>query len=327
MSKTALITGVTGQDGSYLAEFLLQKGYRVVGLVSARHDIGDQNIRAIKDKLILVPGDLLDAASLEAIFKQYAPEEIYNLAGMTFVPKSWEIPTLTLDVNTLGVSRLLELMLKFTPKARFYQATSAKIFGLPQESPQTEITPLNPLDPYSASKAAAHYLVQNYRDHLGLFAVSGILYNHESERRGPEFVTRKITMAAAQIKLGREKQLVLGGLDDRQDWGYAPDYIEAMWLMLQQDKPDDYIIASGETHSVRDVCAIAFSYLGLSYRDYVVTDKTLIRKTEARELLGDSQKAKRVLGWRPKTKFKNMIIKMTENDLKLLQGEQITSEV
>lgn len=324
---TALITGITGQDGSYLAEFLLEKNYKVVGLVSQKHDIGDQNIQAIKDQLILMPGDLLDQASLEAIFKQYSPDEVYNLAGMTFVPKSWEIPTLTFDVNALGVSRLLELMLKFTPKAKFYQATSAKIFGLPGQSPQTETTPLKPLDPYSISKAAAHYLVQNYRDHLGLFAVSGILYNHESERRGEEFVTRKITLAAAKIKLGLAKQLVLGNLDDRQDWGYAPDYVQAMWLMLQQESPADYIIASGRSHSVREVCTIAFSYSGLSYRDYVVTDKNLIRKTEARELLGDAGKAQRFLGWRPKTSFKDMIIKMTENDLQLLSGSNSTSEV
>ena len=319
---TAFITGITGQDGSYLAQLLLEKNYRVVGLVSQKHDIGDQNIQAIKDKLILAPGDLLDPASLEAVFKQYSPDEVYNLAGMTFVPKSWEIPTLTLDVNTLGVSRLLELMLRLSPKARFYQATSAKIFGLPSQSPQTEATPLVPLDPYSVSKAAAHYLVQNYRDHLGLFAVSGILYNHESERRGEEFVTRKITLAASKIKLGLAKQLVLGNLDDRQDWGYAPDYVQAMWLMLQQDQPTDYIIASGRSHSVREVCTIAFSFLGLSYRDYVVTDKNLIRKTEARELLGDAGKAERILGWRPKTSFKDMIIKMTENDLQLLGGNQ-----
>jgi GDPmannose 4,6-dehydratase len=240
---------------------------------------------------------------------------------MTFVPKSWDSPTLTLDINLLGVSRLMELLLQFSPKSRFYQATSAKIFGLPKESPQTETTPLNPLDPYSVSKAAAHYLVQNFRDHLGLFAVSGILFNHESERRGPEFVTRKITQTAARIKLGLEKSLVLGNLDDRQDWGYAPDYIEAMWLMLQQETADDYIIASGETHSVKDVCVIAFSYLGLSYRDFVTTDKKFIRTTEAKQLLGNPDKAQRRLGWKPKTKFKDMIIKMTENDLQLLRSQ------
>ena len=317
---TALITGITGQDGSYLAEWLLQKQYRVVGLVSPKHDIGDQNIREIKDKLVLAQGDLLDQAGLAAIMEQYRPDEIYNLAGMTFVPKSWEVPTLTLDVNLLGLSRLLELMLKFVPKSKLYQATSAKIFGIPKDSPQTETTPLNPLDPYSVSKAAAHNLIQNFRHHTGLFAVSGILYNHESERRGPEFVTRKITQAAVKIKQGLAKQLILGNLDDRQDWGYAPDYVQAMWLMLQQGEPDDYIIASGRSHSVREVCTLAFSFLGLSYRDYVQTDKNLIRKIEAKELLGDAGKALRVLGWRPKTSFKDMIIKMVENDLQLLRS-------
>lgn len=319
MSKTAFITGVTGQDGSYLAEFLLAKNYQVVGLISSKNDIGGQNIESIKNKIKLVSGDLLDRNSLETIVKQYQPDEVYNLAGVTFVPKAWEEPTLALDVNTLGVARLLEAIRDESPRSKFYQATSAKIFGLPKESPQTEITPLNPVDPYSVSKAAAHYLVQSFRNHFGIFAVSGILYNHESERRGPEFVTRKITMAAAQIKLGQVKQLTLGGLDDRQDWGYAPDYVQAMWLMLQQDLPDDYIIASGEAHSVKDVCVIAFSHLGLKYQDYVVTDQKLVRKTEARELLGNPEKAKKILGWRPKTDFKNMIIKMTENDLKLLE--------
>ena len=319
---TAFITGITGQDGSYLAELLLNKNYQVIGLVSAKHDIGGQNIESIKNKIKLVSGDLLDRDSLEKVVKQFHPDEVYNLAGVTFVPKAWEEPTLALDVNTLGVARLLQVIRDKSPRSKFYQATSAKIFGLPNQSPQTEATPLNPVDPYSVSKAAAHYLIQAFRNHFGIFAVSGILYNHESERRGPEFVTRKITMAAAKIKLGREKQLTLGSLDDRQDWGYAPDYVEAMWLMLQQEKADDYIIASGETHSVKDVCAIAFSHLGLKYEDYVVTDQKLMRKTEARELLGSTQKAEKFLGWQPKTNFKDMIIKMTENDLKLQQEQK-----
>jgi GDPmannose 4,6-dehydratase len=319
--KTAFITGVTGQDGSYLAELLLQKDYRVIGLVSAKHDIGEQNIAGVKGKVELVTGDLLDKASLEAVMTKFKPDEVYNLAGMTFVPKSWEDPTLTLDINLLGVSRLMELMLQFAPKSRFYQATSAKIFGLPKESPQTETTPLNPLDPYSVSKAAAHYLVQNFRDHFGLFAVSGILYNHESERRGEEFVTRKITQTAVKIKLGQADKLTLGDLEAKQDWGYAPDYVEAMWLMLQQDKAEDYIIASGETHSVRDVCEIAFSHLGLDYKKSVSTEQKLVRKSEATQLLGDSSKAKAKLKWQPKTSFKDMIIKMTENDLQLLRSQ------
>jgi GDPmannose 4,6-dehydratase len=213
-------------------------------------------------------------------------------------------------------------MMKYVPKSKFYQATSAKIFGLPRQSPQTETTPLNPLDPYSVSKAAAHYLVQNFREHFGLFAVSGILYNHESEHRGEEFVTRKITKTAAAIKLGRADKLTLGDLEARQDWGYAPDYVQAMWLMLQQSKPADYIIASGKTHSVRDACEIAFSHLELNYRDYVVTEQKLVRKTEATQLLGDCSKAKKELGWQPKTSFKDMIIQMTENDLKLLRSSK-----
>lgn len=321
MTQTALITGITGQDGSYLAELLLQKDYRVVGLVSKKHDIGGRNIAAIRDKITLTEGDLLDEASLLAAVREQ-PDEIYNLGGMTFVPQSWEAPVAALDTNLLGPARLLTAIRDHSPKTKFYQATSAKIFGLPQVSPQTETTPLNPVDPYSVSKAAAHRLVGQFREHFGLFAVSGILYNHESERRGPEFVTRKITMAAAKIKLGLASELVLGSLDDRQDWGYAPDYVEAMWRMLRQKEPDDYIIASGESHSVRDVCIVAFSCLGLAYRDYVKTDEKLIRKTEARELLGNAEKARQILGWRPKTKFKAMIIKMVENDLQLFQEKR-----
>lgn len=318
---TAFITGITGQDGSYLADFLLEKNYQVIGLVSSQHDIGGKNIEAIKNKLKLVNGDLLDQKSLETVIKQYQPDEIYNLAGVTFVPKAWEEPTLALDVNTLGVARLLQAIRDFSPQSKFYQATSAKIFGLPNQSPQTEVTPLNPVDPYSVSKAAAHYLVRSFRDHFGVFAVSGILYNHESERRGEEFVTRKITLAAAKIKLGVEQQLILGNLADQQDWGYAPDYVEAMWLMLQQPKADDYIIASGVSHSVQDVCEIAFSHLNLNYKDYVKTDQKLVRRTEARQLLGNPEKAKTKLGWQPKVSFKDMIIKMTENDLQLLRSK------
>ncbi|MCG2691571.1 GDP-mannose 4,6-dehydratase [Microgenomates group bacterium] len=242
MKPTAFITGITGQDGSYLAEFLLAKQYQVIGLVSHKHNIGWQNIESFQDQLILEPGDLLDKNSLEKIIKKFKPAEIYNLAGLTFVPASWDNPTLSLDINTLGTSRLLEAIRDFSPQTKFYQATSAKIFGLPKESPQTENTPLNPVDPYSVSKAASHYLVRDFRNHFQLFAVSGILYNHESERRGEEFVTRKISSTAAKIKLGLADKLTLGSLDSQQDWGYAPDYVEAMWLMLQQTKPDDLIL-------------------------------------------------------------------------------------
>lgn len=314
----ALITGITGQDGSYLAELLLAKGYEVIGMVSDKNDIGMQNIDAFKDKLILETGDLLDLKSIKSIFAKYQFNEVYNLAGITFVPTSWQKPTLTFDVNTLGVLRILEIIRDDSPTTKFYQATSAKIFGLPLESPQTESTPLNPVDPYSVSKAAAHALVQNFRNHFNLFAVSGILYNHESERRGEEFVTRKISLTAAKIKLGLESSLTLGSLDARQDWGYAPDYVEAMWQMLQVEKPADYIIASGELHSVKEVCQIAFSHLGLDYQQYVKTDSKFFRKTEAKEPYGDPAKAKKELGWQPKTTFEQMVIKMVENDLQLL---------
>jgi len=319
MKPIAFITGITGQDGSYLAEFLLAKDYQVVGLISNQHNIGFTNIKSFKHQLILEAGDLLDNNSLEKIIKKFKPVEIYNLASLTFIPASWDKPTLTLDINTLGTSRLLEAIRDFSPRTKFYQATSAKIFGLPKESPQTENTPLNPVDPYSISKAASHYLVRGFRNHFGTFAVSGILYNHESERRGEEFVTRKITQTVAKIKLGLTGKLTLGSLDSQQDWGYAPDYVEAMWLMLQQAKPDDYIIASGQLHSVKDVCEIAFSHLNLDYQKFVVTDKKFVRKTEALSPVGNPAKASQVLGWQPKIDFKTMIIKMVENDLKLLK--------
>ncbi|MEK7513803.1 MAG: GDP-mannose 4,6-dehydratase [Patescibacteria group bacterium] len=318
MKPIALITGITGQDGSYLAELLLRKNYQVVGLASSKFNIGDDNIKAIKSQLKLEVGDLLDEKSLQKIIAQYQPRELYNLGGLTFIPASWQTPTLALDINTLGVSRLLTAIRDHSPQTRFYQATSAKIFGIPRESPQTELTPLHPVDPYGVTKACAHYLVQNFRRHFNLFAVSGILYNHESERRGPEFVTRKITTTAVKIKLGQAKKLVLGDLAAEQDWGYAPDYVQAMWLMLQQDKPKDYIIATGESHSVREACEIAFNALALDYRDYVETDQKLIRHQESCRLIGNYHQAKQELGWQPKVSFKAMIIKMVQNDLKLL---------
>ena len=319
--KTAFITGITGQDGSYLAELLLEKNYKVVGLVSAKHDIGSQNINHFKDKLILEEGDLLDKDSLERIIKKYTPTEIYNLAGLTFVPASWKSPSLTIDINTLGLSRIIEIVRDFSPSTKVYQATSAKIFGIPEITPQTETTPPNQVDPYGGSKTAAHQLVSTVRKQFNLFAVSGILYNHESERRGIEFVTRKITNTAVKIKLGLEKELMLGNLEATQDWGYAPDYVKAMWLMLQNDKPTDYIIASGELHSVKEVCQIAFTHLDLNYEDYVKIDEKFFRKTESQLIIGDPKKAKKELGWKPEFSFKDMIIKMVENDLKLLKGD------
>ncbi|HKZ35277.1 MAG TPA: GDP-mannose 4,6-dehydratase [Patescibacteria group bacterium] len=320
MSKTAFITGITGQDGSYLAELLLSKGYRVFGLVSNKYNIGFDNLAAVKDKVELLQGDLLDQKSLAKALQTAKPDEIYNLAGLTFVPASWDDPSLVFAINAWGVSHLLMLIRNLLPQSKFYQATSAKIFGRPVVSPQTEETPLNPVDPYSVSKAAAHYLVRGFREHFKLFAVSGILYNHESERRGEEFVTRKITLAAAKIKKGLAKELSLGDLSARQDWGYAPDYVEAMWLMLQAQTAADYIIATGQLHSVEEVCQIAFEHLGLNFKDYVKVDKSLFRPSEAKEPVGDAGKAKNELNWQPKTSFRQMIIKMVEHDLQLIKS-------
>ena len=319
MKKTAFITGITGQDGSYLAELLLKKNYQVIGLVSSKYNIGFGNIKDIQKNLKLEKGDLLNKSSLQKIINKYKPQEIYNLAGLTFVPASWEKPSLTLNINTLGLARLLEIVRDNYPKTKVYQATSAKIFGHPLESPQTETTPLNPVGPYGISKAASHYLIQSFRQQFDLFAVSGILYNHESPRRGPDFVSRKITIHAAKIKLGLVKKLTLGDLDSQQDWGYAPDYVEAMWLMLQQKNPQDYIISSGQLHSVREVCQTAFSYLDLDYKKFVRIDKKFFRKTEAKASLGDASQAKKILNWQPGTSFKKMIQIMVDNDLSLLK--------
>ncbi len=322
MKKTAFITGITGQDGSYLAELLLQKKYQVTGLVSSKHDIGLTNIKAIKSKLVLEPGDLLDKKSLEKIIKKHQPDEIYNLASLTFIPKAWQEPSLALDINTLGTTRLLEIIRDHSPKTKFYQATSSKIFGKPLESPQTETTPVNPVDPYSITKTAAHFSTIAFRERFNLFAVSGILYNHESERRGTEFVSRKITHTAAKIKLGLETKLSLGNLESKQDFGYAPDYVEAMYLMMQHQTPQDFIISTGKLYSVKDICKIAFDYLDLNYKDYVIKDKKFYRPVEAQAPIGDYSKAKKLLNWQPKTSFQQMIIKMVENDLQLLKEQQ-----
>jgi len=322
MSKKALITGITGQDGSYLAEFLLKKGYEVIGLVYS-DKLGSKNINSIKDKLILAKGNLADFDSLKKIILRYKPEEIYNLGGITFVPTSWQKPVLTNNINALGPLRILTIMRDYLPKAKFYQASTAKMFGDPKENPQTEKTTILPTDPYAISKATAHFMVKNFRSHFNLFCASGILYNHESERRGEEFVTRKITLGAVKIKLGLQDKLALGNLEAKQDWGYAPDYVKAMWLMLQPDKPDDYIIATGKLHSVRQVCEIAFSELGLDWKKYVVRDLKFYRKEVARALYGDASKAKKDLSWRPETSFSKMISMMVNHDLKLLQGEKL----
>lgn len=318
MGKTAFITGITGQDGSYLSELLLEKGYTVIGLVSQKYNIGFQNIEHIRDQLIFEDGDLLDADSLKRVFETHNPDEVYNLAGITFVPTSWEKPTLTVDINTLGVSRILELIATDYRKTKFWQASSARIFGNAKQTPQNEETLIQPQEPYSVSKASAHMLVKVMREHFDIFACSGILYNHESERRGPEFVTRKITQHAAQIKHGITDTLELGDLDAKQDWGYAPDYVEAMWRMLQQDTPDDYVIASGEYHTVRSICEIAFDEVGLQYQDYVRVNESFIRKEKFTAPLGDTTKARNVLNWHPKVTFEEMIRKMVRFDLDLI---------
>ncbi len=317
--KKALITGITGQDGSFLAELLLKKGYQVVGLVSDKFSIGDENIKTIKDRIVLEQGDLLEEESLLRIINKHKPKEIYNLGGITFIPTSWEKPELTFQINSLGLLKLLKIMREVTPKTRLFQATSATIFGKPVKVPQDEATKVNPQTPYAVSKAAAHFLVQNFRHHFHLFACSGIMYNHESERRGVEFVTRKITLNAAKIKLGLAKKLILGNLKARVDWGYAPDYVKAMWLMLQQERADDFILATGKVHSVEDVCKIAFSHLDLNWKKYIRTDKSFYRKEEAVEFCGNISKAQKKLGWQPETDFSDMIRKMVDYDIKFLQ--------
>jgi len=318
--KTALITGITGQDGSYLAELLLKKDYKVVGLISKKYNIGWQNIEHIKKELILEDGDLLDQSSLKKVLKKHHPDEIYNLAGLTFIPKTWDEPTLTLNINALGVSRLLELLVADFSKTKLFQASSARIFGQPRTSPQSETTIISPQDPYSISKAAAHVLVQVYRQKHSLFVVNGILYNHESQRRGKDFVTKKITSTAAKIKLGLSKKLELGNLDAQQDWGYAPDYVKAMWLMLQHKNPQDYILATGKLHSVRDICQIAFSHLDLNYKNFVTMNHKFYRSSSPQVLVGNPAKAKESLNWQPKTSFKNMIIKMVDHDISQLKN-------
>lgn len=320
--KKALITGITGQDGSYLAELLLKKGYKVIGLVSLKHGIGEENIKDIKNKLILEAGDLLDKKSLERILLKYKPAEVYNLGAITFVPDSWNNISLVFDINCVGPIRLLEIIRTKLPKTRFLQATSSKIFGFPKKSPQNEDTPVNPVQPYGSSKAGAHFLVKNYRERFGIHAISLIMYNHESERRGSNFVTRKITQGAVKIKLGFAKKITLGDIKSEEDWGYAPDYVRAMWLALQQKNPQDFIIATGKLHTVKDICKIAFSHLGLNYRKFVEVDKSFFRLYKSKRMMGDTSRARRVLGWQPKIKFEKMIKKMVDYDYQLLKGKK-----
>lgn len=312
---TALITGITGQDGSYLAELLLEKGYRVVGMTRRSSTTGAERIEHLLDRLELIQGDLLDQASLTAAIRETRPREVYNLAAQSFVPTSWNQPVLTGEFTALGVTRMLDAVRQVDPEIRFYQASSSEMFGKVQEVPQTELTPFHPRSPYGVAKAYGHFLTVNYRESYGLFAVSGILFNHESPRRGLEFVTRKITDGAARISLGLGERLPLGNLEAKRDWGFAGDYVDAMWRMLQQDEPTDYVVATGVAHSVRDVCEIAFDRVGLDYEQSVIADEGLFRPAEVDHLLGDASKARDELGWAPKVGFRELIEQMVDADV------------
>ena len=315
----ALITGITGQDGSYLAELLLSKNYEVFGMVrrSSQDSLG--RIEHLRTRLHILHGDLLDPHSLEKIMRECRPQQVYNLAAQSFVPTSWEQPILTGEFTALGVTRMLEAIRTVDTNIRFYQASSSEMFGKVREVPQRESTPFYPRSPYGVSKVYGHYITINARESYGLFAASGILFNHESPRRGKEFVTRKITRAAAAIRLGLARHLELGNLDARRDWGFAGDYVDAMWRMLQQETPEDYVIATGETHTVREFCELAFSYLGLDYRDYVRTNPALVRPAEVDLLVGDAGKATRKLGWTPTIRLPELVRMMVEFDLADLQ--------
>jgi GDPmannose 4,6-dehydratase len=312
---TALITGITGQDGSYLAEFLLKKGYRVVGIVRRSSTTPYERIAHLVDKIELISADLLDQSSLMDAIAEVQPEEIYNLAAQSFVATSWTQPVLTGEFTAIGVTRLLEAMRRTAPKARFYQASSSEMFGKVQETPQREATPFYPRSPYGVAKVYGHWITVNYRESFNLFATSGILFNHESPRRGLEFVTRKVTDAVARIKLGLAKEVRLGNLDARRDWGFAGDYVEAMWLMLQAKEPGDYVIGTGETWSVKQLCETAFAHVNLDYKDFVKLDPKFNRPAEVDLLVADPSRARKELGWEPKVKFKALVEMMVDSDL------------
>jgi GDPmannose 4,6-dehydratase len=320
--KTALITGITGQDGSYLAEFLLDKGYQVVGMVRRTSTTNFDRIRHIQERLVLTQGDLLDQVSLVDIMKKYQPDEIYNLAAQSFVPTSWRQPVLTGEFTALGVTRMLDAMRMVVPEARFYQASSSEMFGKVREVPQNERTPFYPRSPYGVAKVYGHWITVNYRESYELFASSGILFNHESPRRGLEFVTRKVTHGAARAKLGLAEELLMGNLDAQRDWGFAGDYVRAMWLMLQQDGPEDFVVATGLTHSVRELLDTAFGHLDLDYRDYVKVDERFIRPADVDQLVGDATKARKELGWEPEVDFKELIEMMVDSDMELLKSHR-----
>ncbi|MFM1848304.1 MAG: GDP-mannose 4,6-dehydratase [Pseudomonadota bacterium] len=316
--KSALITGITGQDGSYLAEHLLAQGYKVHGVVRRLSAENYERIEHLRGKVNLITGDLLDQVSLMKAIEAAEPSEVYNLAAQSFVPTSWTQPMLTAEYTAVGVSRILEAVRLMNPKIRFYQASSSEMYGKVRETPQTELTPFYPRSPYGVAKAYGHYMTVNYRESYDMFAVSGILFNHESPRRGLEFVTRKVTHGVARIKLGLAEELRMGNLDAKRDWGFAGDYVQAMWLMLQQETPDDYVISTGETHTVRELVELAFECAGLDWQKYVKLDPQFVRPAEVDLLLGDCSKAKQKLGWAPKVSFPQLVKMMVESDLKLL---------
>jgi GDPmannose 4,6-dehydratase len=318
MAKRAIITGITGQDGSYLAELLLEKGYEVFGVVRRASASNYWRIEPILGRIHLRPADLLDQLSLIRVIDEVRPHELYNLAAMSFVPASWDQPMLTGEFNSQGVTRVLEAVRQIDTTIRIYQASSSEMFGKVRETPQTELTPFYPRSPYGVSKVFAHYITVNYRESYDLFAVSGILFNHESPRRGLEFVTRKVTDGVARIKLGLSDHLTLGNLDAHRDWGYAGDYVRAMWLMLQQDRAEDYVIATGESHSVRELVEVAFGHAGLDWQKYVRLDTRLLRPAEVEHLIGDSTKARAELGWRPELDFTSLIRMMVDADVERL---------
>jgi GDPmannose 4,6-dehydratase len=319
MTKKALITGITGQDGSYLADLLLGQGYEVIGMVRRSSTVNFGRIESVQDRITLAHGDLLDQTSLIDIVREHKPDEVYNLAAQSFVPVSWKQPVLTGEFTALGVTRMLEAVRSVTPEARFYQASSSEMFGDVREVPQNENTPFYPRSPYGVAKVYGHWITVNYRESYDLFACSGILFNHESPRRGLEFVTRKVTHGAAQVKLGLADELRLGNLEARRDWGYAGDFVQAMWLMLQQDEPEDYVVGTGKTHSVRELCQLAFGYLDLDWEKYVVVDPEFYRPAEVDLLVSDPTKVREELGWEPKVSFQELIQMMVEADMARLK--------
>jgi GDPmannose 4,6-dehydratase len=319
--KRALITGITGQDGSYLAEFLLRKGYEVFGMVRRASTENFERIEHIRSRIQLCQADLLDQLSLIELMRDTKPHEVYNLASQSFVPTSWNQPTLTGEFTALGVTKMLEAVKLVDPKIRFYQASSSEMFGQVRETPQSESTPFYPRSPYGVAKVYGHFITINYRESYNLFCVSGILFNHESPRRGKEFVTRKITDAVARIKLKRAKELRLGNLEAQRDWGFAGDYVKAMWLMLQQSKPDDYVIATGKSHTVREFVEIAFKHVKLDWEKYVVVDKAFFRPAEVHTLRGNADKAMKKLGWKPEVSFKELVTMMVDADIERLRNE------